>query len=461
MKSQQFIVSRITLIGILALLVGSGQAQAPGTQQVTMPQAAVGNAFTYQGSLSDGGKPANGEYDFRFILYNALTDGSQVGSIVATDDVTVTNGLFTVALDFGTVFDGTGLWLEASVRPGSSTGDYIILSPRQEITPAPYALSLKPGAYIQGDTTSATLGGSGAGVYGEASLFGGAGIHGLASYTGNECAIMPSLYENSGGYFESKAVGCGYGVYAKGNIGSYSVGAEEGSHSEGDEIGSRSEGGGTGSYSTGGNIGSYSAGDNIGSIGAGKIGVRGDSFVSDGYGGLFQNTAGGVDVAAMGSGIIKSTADTQIAVSPLSPITYIDSDWQDIYSYPNGEGYTIFRAVDVIGTRIVFLPVSFPSKIFGVPQKLESIKVCYFVVNADSYIDTAGVNYTTDFGVSTTLLIDTTDRKSTTWTCYTYSDTTPDLIGGSMFVRFHLNYAGTGGSHDIVIGNVTLTLTEE
>jgi len=406
MKSQQFSVSGITLIVMLVLMVGLNQAQALGTRQVTMPRAAVGNAFTYQGSLSDGGNPANGEYDFQFILYNALTGGSQVGSIVATDDVTVTNGLFTVALDFGTVFDGTGLWLEAAVRPGSSTGDYTILSPRQEITPAPYALSLKPGAHIQGNTTSATLGGSDAGVYGEESSAGGAGVHGLASYTGPLCAVWP-LIQQCGGYFESKAEGCGYGVYGKGNTGVY-----------------------------------------------------GQSGASGGYGGRFENTAGGVAVSAIGSGIIKSTADTQIAVSPLSPIVFYDNVDQQLLALSNSEGYTNFRATDVIGTRSVFLPVSFPSTIFGVPQKLKSITVCYRLVNASSYIDTTWVWYTTDDGVGTPLLSDTTDRTSTTWTCYTRSVPMPNVIGGPMFVRFGLNYAGTGGSHDIMIGNVTLTLTE-
>jgi hypothetical protein len=133
MKSQRFLISLVILAGLLATMVGLSQAQGPG------PQEAAGNAFTYQGYLKDGSSPANGEYDFQFTLYNALTGGSQVGSIVATDDVIVTNGLFTVALDFGTVFDGTRLWLGAAVRPVGGAG-YTILSPRQEITAAPYAL---------------------------------------------------------------------------------------------------------------------------------------------------------------------------------------------------------------------------------------------------------------------------------------------------------------------------------
>ncbi|MGD9029330.1 MAG: hypothetical protein PVG25_05920 [Anaerolineae bacterium] len=139
MKGRRCLTSVAALMLLLVLTVGLSQAQGPGPQAITRPQAPVGSAFTYQGYLSDGGGPADGDYDMQFILYDALSGGSQVGSIVAKEDVAVTDGIFSVALDFGSVFDGTGLWLEAAVRPGSGTG-YTILSPRQEITPAPYAL---------------------------------------------------------------------------------------------------------------------------------------------------------------------------------------------------------------------------------------------------------------------------------------------------------------------------------
>src|SRR5207247_4630344 len=62
---------------------------------------AQGTAFTYQGKLNDGGNPANGQYDFQFSLYDALTGGAQQGSTVTVTNVTVTAGSFTVQLDFG------------------------------------------------------------------------------------------------------------------------------------------------------------------------------------------------------------------------------------------------------------------------------------------------------------------------------------------------------------------------
>jgi hypothetical protein len=49
--------------------------------------------------------------------------------------------VFTTTLDFGTnVFSGASCWLEVGVRPVAAQGDFTILSPRQLLTPAPYAL---------------------------------------------------------------------------------------------------------------------------------------------------------------------------------------------------------------------------------------------------------------------------------------------------------------------------------
>src|SRR5262249_24454916 len=67
--------------------------------------------------------------------------GCQVGGPLTNAPVGVTNGLFTALLNFpGGVFDGSARWLEIGVRSNGSTEAYSILSPRQPITPAPYAI---------------------------------------------------------------------------------------------------------------------------------------------------------------------------------------------------------------------------------------------------------------------------------------------------------------------------------
>src|SRR3954469_9208460 len=107
-----------------------------------IPALAQGTAFTYQGLLTEQGSPANGVYDLRFTLYDALSGGNPIGSIPDVNDLRITNGLFTVILDPGAgVFTGQPRWLNIGVRPGTSAGIYTNLSPRQALTAAPYAIT--------------------------------------------------------------------------------------------------------------------------------------------------------------------------------------------------------------------------------------------------------------------------------------------------------------------------------
>jgi len=131
--------SRWLFVVVSIGLLTSGVALARRAAPPRRASGALGSAFTYQGRLTDGGNPANGSYDFQFRLYDAAAGGSQVGSTVTKASVNVTEGLFTVSLDFGGVFDGTALWLEIAVRPAGG-GSYTTLSPRQALTAAPYAL---------------------------------------------------------------------------------------------------------------------------------------------------------------------------------------------------------------------------------------------------------------------------------------------------------------------------------
>ncbi|HOU16006.1 MAG TPA: hypothetical protein PKZ84_23125 [Anaerolineae bacterium] len=127
----------VCLLGLLALQVSARSKEvAPDA-----PQAALGTAFTYQGQLQDNGTPANGAYDFRFTVYDVLENGSPLAGTtpLTRTAVAVTHGQFTVRLDFGNIFGDQRLYLEIAVRPGGSSDAFTTLTPRQEITPAPYA----------------------------------------------------------------------------------------------------------------------------------------------------------------------------------------------------------------------------------------------------------------------------------------------------------------------------------
>jgi hypothetical protein len=112
------------------------------------PLSPATSGFTYQGSLNDGPNPANRQYDLVFTLYDALSGGNQISTPITLTNQTVTNGLFTVTLDFGSgAFQGDARWLQIATRQ-SGGGSYTALSPRQAITPAPYALfALKAQGY--------------------------------------------------------------------------------------------------------------------------------------------------------------------------------------------------------------------------------------------------------------------------------------------------------------------------
>src|ERR1051325_8149762 len=100
---------------------------------------AQGTAFTYQGRLNVGGEATNGVYDFTFTLFGLSSGGSAVAGPVTNAAVGVTNGLFTTALDLGAKFPGADRWLEIGAR-SNGLGAFTTLSPRQKLTPTPYAI---------------------------------------------------------------------------------------------------------------------------------------------------------------------------------------------------------------------------------------------------------------------------------------------------------------------------------
>src|SRR5262245_8812332 len=128
-------LSLITLVVLVSLLGGTMVAAArqksslsalplgqrtspPGQSSSAAPLASLGSPFTDQGRLPASGSPANGQYDLQFTLFDALTGTNQVSNPVTITNQTVTDGLFTVSLDFGTsAFQGSARFLELAVRP--------------------------------------------------------------------------------------------------------------------------------------------------------------------------------------------------------------------------------------------------------------------------------------------------------------------------------------------------------
>lgn len=126
------------------------------------------STFTYQGRLNDNGSPANGIYDLRFTIYDAVTNGTAVSSVVTKAATVVSNGLFTAQLNFGSApFNGSARWLEIAARTNGGVA-WITLSPLRPLTSTPYAIQSAnaavaatatsvPGSSITGTISDAQL----------------------------------------------------------------------------------------------------------------------------------------------------------------------------------------------------------------------------------------------------------------------------------------------------------------
>jgi hypothetical protein len=129
----------------LALLAGVHQAAAQGT------------AFTYQGQLQDNGSPASGTYNLTFSLFNTNASGVAIAGPVTTNGVIVTNGLFTVLIDFGAdAFTGGTNWLQIGVET-NGFGSFTTLTPRQKLTPVPDAIYAENASILSGTLSASQL----------------------------------------------------------------------------------------------------------------------------------------------------------------------------------------------------------------------------------------------------------------------------------------------------------------
>jgi hypothetical protein len=145
--------SRVCNTSLLAAGVLRALGLAVGLAAATAP--AQTSSFTYQGRLTDNGAPANGIYDLQFSLFNVDSGGAPLAGPLTRTPLAVSNGLFLVMLDFGaTNFGGGDRWLQIGVRPNGNPAPYTLLTPRQPITSAPYAITAANlSSVVAGDAT--------------------------------------------------------------------------------------------------------------------------------------------------------------------------------------------------------------------------------------------------------------------------------------------------------------------
>ena len=223
MRIRNTLITIVLLVTVTVLLVtgsmaGGPPTQDPGTAGVITLSGTVASKISYQGRLTDaGGNPLNGNYNLVFQLWDDATAGSQLGAAIVKNNVPVSNGLFTVGLDVPQeAFNGQALWLRVQVN-----GEW--LSPRQELLPVPYALTLKPGAFISSSGPTAL------------NLYNEAGGYSLEGWSQNNIGLL-GISRTGTAYFPPPAgmhgvhgVGDGVGVYGEGgHTGVYGNGADHG-----------------------------------------------------------------------------------------------------------------------------------------------------------------------------------------------------------------------------------------
>ena len=309
----------------VALLAGpmafAGSEQAAPVQAPLL--APVGTAFTYQGFITDGGSPANGNYNLRFELHDSSTVDSQVGTTLTKSAVAVSDGYFTVELDFGDVFDGTALWLEIEVQ-GPSDPSYTVLSPRQALNAAPfalYALNIPDhdhfgetwsgiatyGLRVDNDGTSGSL----YGIYGQTSSPNGYGVRGYSEASSGDTV---------GVYGSAPVSPDGRGVYGVSRYGIYGE-----------------------SWNTDG-YGVY--GEAMTSSGT-NYGVYGESNSSSGYGGYFvNNSSDGAALYAVGDGEARGDATLIVenteTVGGVAAYITANSTYATAHIYNGGTGEVLY-----------------------------------------------------------------------------------------------------------------------
>jgi len=191
MKSRNMLtilVLRSELLRRVALVLALGLIICPAK---VSEATSMGTAFTYQGRLIDANSAANGLYDFQFKLFDDPCTGSLIAGPVNEPNLDVIDGYFTAALDFGAnVFAGDARWLEIGVRPGDPC-EYTILSPRQEVTPTPYAIYAEtaggtPGGISGSGTANYIAKFTSANTLGNSAIYESAGNVGIGTLTPGE-----------------------------------------------------------------------------------------------------------------------------------------------------------------------------------------------------------------------------------------------------------------------------------
>lgn len=205
------------LLLVVTLSVRVGAQDASPDELTNQPEAvAFISTFTYQGYIEQNAIPVTATCDFQFSLFDALAAGTQVGTTLTRTNVAVSGGIFNVQLEFGAAaFNGQDRYLAVSARCPAGAGVYTALTPRQPMTPVPYAIALY-GLRTEPNATSPNIIGGFSGNTVAAGVF-GATISGGGQQTSGPNIITASYSTIAGGSGNTVNIGNGAIVGGSGN----------------------------------------------------------------------------------------------------------------------------------------------------------------------------------------------------------------------------------------------------
>ncbi len=177
--------------------------------------------------------------------------------------------------------------------------------------------------------------------------------------------------------------------------------------------------------------------------------------------GVYGESNSGIAIMAGGNGVIKSTALTSWAVSPLKMVRGdYGSNWNDLQIIPSAQfGYVKLYTTGQDDLQAL-LPVDMPYYLFGTYVNLSSYLFCYKMDNTADKITQVDVEYVGTDGSAHNLCSYTTDVSSISWACRTCTPTSYAGILGPVFVRFSLHFDADGSGRGIRLGQMYLNLAE-
>jgi hypothetical protein len=122
-------------VAVTLALLAAGAVGVSGANAQTISRS----TFEYQGRLTSAGQNYTGSATFRCTLYDAESDGTVVAGPLTVSG-TVTNGVFTIPLDFGVIEPQGRRWAEIEVSTPTNPA-FQALTPRQPVDVVPRAAS--------------------------------------------------------------------------------------------------------------------------------------------------------------------------------------------------------------------------------------------------------------------------------------------------------------------------------